>query len=237
MSPWQPFTALQDPTLSFSPHLIWPPHSLSLSLFLAHHLQQLTSIKYWWRYLAPRTRFPPLCLQSPRLSCLTFLTCHVIYNESPSFTFTLFPVLLVLHFFHLSLFLNCSQRGSRRLQLVELEPFHTSRSTAFTSMMFQDTTLLPPPSSSSSSSMLLCPRILFFRTAFFSPCLFGPPLGWLLLAAPVPPTLSLDVLFIGPQRGWLSVQGVCCLKQHSLNKKGRSSLWFVCFLSVFVNRR
>lgn len=56
---------------------------------------------------------------------------------------------------------------------------------------------------------------------FFSSCLCGPPLGWLLLAAPVPPTLSLDMLFIGLQRGWLSLRGGCCLKQCSLNKRGR----------------
>lgn len=108
-----------------------------------------------------------------------------------------------------------------------------SRSAACASMMFHnDTPLLPP----SSSAWLFCPRISFFCTAAFSPCLFGPPLGWLLLAAPVPPTLSLDILFIGPQRGWLSVQGVCCLKQCSLNKGGRSSLWLMCSLSVLVNR-
>lgn len=72
-----------------------------------------------------------------------------------------------------------------------------------------------------------------------SPCLCGPPLGWLLLAAPVPPTLSLDMLFIGLQRGWLSVQGGCCLKQCSLNKRGRSSqraLWLMCSLSASVYR-
>lgn len=65
-----------------------------------------------------------------------------------------------------------------------------------------------------------------------SPCLCGPPLGWLLLAAPVPPTLSLDMLFIGLQRGWLSVQGGCCLKQCSLNKKkvrsSQRALWLTC---------
>lgn len=62
-----------------------------------------------------------------------------------------------------------------------------------------------------------------FLSVSLSPCLCGPPLGWLLLAAPVPPTLSLDMLFIGLQRGWLSVQGGCCLKQCSLNKRGKSS--------------
>lgn len=72
-----------------------------------------------------------------------------------------------------------------------------------------------------------------------SPCLCGPPLGWLLLAAPVPPTLSLDMLFIGLQRGWLSVQGGCCLKQCSLNKRVRSSqraFWLTCSLTASVYR-
>ena len=75
------------------------------------------------------------------------------------------------------------------------------------------------------------------RSVSLSPCLCGPPLGWLLLAAPVPPTLSLDMLFIGLQRGWLSVQGGCCLKQCSLNKRGkisRRALW--CSLSASVYR-
>lgn len=78
-----------------------------------------------------------------------------------------------------------------------------------------------------------------FLSVSLSPCLYGPPLGWLLLAAPVPPTLSLDMLFIGLQRGWLSVQGGCCLKQCSLNKRGRSSrraLWLMCSLSASVYR-
>lgn len=46
------------------------------------------------------------------------------------------------------------------------------------------------------------------------------------------------MLFIGLQRGWLSVQGGCCLKQCSLNKRGRSSrraLWLMCSLSVSVH--
>lgn len=55
------------------------------------------------------------------------------------------------------------------------------------------------------------------------PCLCGTPLGWLLLAAPVPPTLSLDMLFIGLRRGWLTVQEGSCLKQCSPNKGVRSS--------------
>lgn len=78
-----------------------------------------------------------------------------------------------------------------------------------------------------------------FLSLSLSSCLCGPPLGWLLLAAPVPPTLSLDMLFIGLQRGWLSVQGGCCLKQCSLNKRGRSSqraLCLMCSLSVSVDR-
>lgn len=78
-----------------------------------------------------------------------------------------------------------------------------------------------------------------FLPLSFPLCLCGPSLGWLLLAAPVPPTLSLDMLFIGLPRGWLSVQGGCCLKQYSLNKRGRSSqraLWLMCSLSVSVNR-
>lgn len=72
-----------------------------------------------------------------------------------------------------------------------------------------------------------------------SPCLCGPPLGWLLLAAPVPPTLSLDMLFIGLQRGWLSVQGGCFLKQCSLNKRVRSSqraFWLTRSLTASVYR-
>lgn len=78
-----------------------------------------------------------------------------------------------------------------------------------------------------------------FRSVSLSPCLRGPPLSWLLLAAPVPPTLSLDMLFIGLQRGWLSVQGGCCLKQCSLNKRGkisRRALWLMCSLSASVYR-
>lgn len=86
--------------------------------------------------------------------------------------------------------------------------------------------LLPPP-----SFFLCCTSVSFshflslsrsgspFLSVSLSPCLRGPPLCWLLLAAPVPPTLSLDMLFIGLQRGWLSVQGGCCLKQCSLNKR------------------
>lgn len=69
-----------------------------------------------------------------------------------------------------------------------------------------------------------------FLPLSISPCLCGPPLGWLLLAAPVPPTLSLDMLFIGLQRGWLSVQGGCCLKQCNLNKRGRSSQRALCLM-------
>lgn len=92
-----------------------------------------------------------------------------------------------------------------------------------------------------SLSLSLSPTFPFtlYRSLSLSSCLCGPPLGWLLLAAPVPPTLSLDMLFIGLQRGWLSVQGGCCLKLCSLNKRGRSSqraLCLTCSLSVSVNR-
>lgn len=76
---------------------------------------------------------------------------------------------------------------------------------------------------------------LLLRSVSRSPRLCGTPLGWLLLAAPVPPTLSLDMLFIGLQRGWLTVQGGSCLKQCSLNKEVRSSrgaAWLICSLSI-----
>lgn len=107
---------------------------------------------------------------------------------------------------------------------------------------------LPSPPTLSSQPLLLPPARLCvhvcvlcfphrvsvsffpFRFIFISPSssptpsrLCGTPLGWLLLAAPVPPTLSLDMLFIGLQRGWLTVQGGSCLKQCSLNKGVRSS--------------
>lgn len=75
----------------------------------------------------------------------------------------------------------------------------------------------------SPTFLSVCVWLPFPLGFYLSPCLCGPPLGRLLLAAPVPPTLSLEMLFIGLQRGWLSVQGGCCLKQCSLNKRGRSS--------------
>lgn len=85
-------------------------------------------------------------------------------------------------------------------------------------------------SASFSHSLFHSLSVSPFLPLSISPCLCGPPLGWLLLAAPVPPTLSLDMLFIGLQRGWLSVQGGCCLKQCNLNKRGRSSQRAVCLM-------
>lgn len=127
MSPWQPFTALQDPTLSFSPCLIRPPH----------HLQRLNGIKYWWWCFAPRPYSPPfcsLCLWSP--SSLSFSLPLVMLI---SLVFLLLPAhCTVMHFMmtlphlspHYSLFFsfhisfiypgsvfNCRQRGNLWLQL------------------------------------------------------------------------------------------------------------------------
>lgn len=182
--------------------------------------------------------FLPLLTLVSLLFYFSYLLTALSYLDYPSFIFTLLPFLLISYSFHLpwQCFLIFRQIGNLWLQLavgrVGTLPF-ASPGQQPTSMMFHDDTPLLPPS---SSALLFHPWISFFCTASFSPCLFGPPLGWLLLAAPVPPTLSLDILFIGPQRGWLSVQGVCCLKQCSLNKRGRSSLWFMCSLSVSVNR-
>lgn len=95
-----------------------------------------------------------------------------------------------------------------------LPPFILSLVALFFFFLHRTYDAPPLPLSFSVSLSLLTPLSL---------CLGGPPLGWLLLAAPMPPTLSLDMLFIGLQRGWLSALGGCCLKQCSLNKRGRSS--------------
>lgn len=188
MSPWQPFSALQDPTPSSLPAIICDNSTvLNIDDGVAP------------RFCSPRSH--PLSLWS---SLSLSVTAHIFSDDFPSFTFHCFS-------FHIS-FVTLAPvvaAGSSFHLPVHMSSLH----------IHDDTPLL-----SSCLAVLL------------SPCLCGPPLGWLLLAAPVPPTLSLNMLFIGPQRGWLSVQGVCCLEQSSLNKRVRSSLWLMCSLSVFVNR-
>lgn len=132
-------------------------------------------------------------------------------------------------------------------------PFAHSQPPAFAVVESISTMLLDSPPPSLYLCFCHCYFLFFFLRctsisfsnfphylAFsLSPCLCGPPLGWLLLAAPVPPTLSLDMLFIGLQRGWLSVQGGCCLKQCSLNKRVRSSqraFWLTRSLTASVYR-
>lgn len=175
MSPWQPFTALQDPTLSFSPCLIRPPH----------HLQRLNGIKYWWWCFAPRPYSPPfcsLCLWSP--SSLSFSLPLVMLI---SLVFLLLPAhCSVMHFMmtlphlspHYSLFFsfhisfiypgsvfNCRQRGNLWLQLaagrVGTFPFTSpgqQPSHPWCSVMIH-LYCRPPPRPCSSFTLHLYPRV------------------------------------------------------------------------------